>query len=123
MVVVGRNNVPIRGGNALSVLHRFINPDVNFLDYRAMLGKQIVAGATKFSGFGTFIGGKLAKQTYSIEPHPIYFDKLNTLVNKNDLADGVEMSNLCISDGTTNTKDFVIHLEEGCFACNLALTR
>lgn len=100
MVVVGRNNVPARGGNTLSVLHRFINPDVNFLDYRAMLG------------FGTFIGAKLAKQTYAVEPHPIYFDKLNTLVNKNDLTDGVEMSNLCISDGVTLSKDFIIHLEE-----------
>lgn len=38
MVVVGRNNVPARGANALSVLHRFLNSDVNFVDYRAMLG-------------------------------------------------------------------------------------
>jgi hypothetical protein len=35
------------------------------------------------------------------------------MVNENDLSSTVEQSNLCINNGMEDTKDYVIHLEEG----------
>jgi len=58
----------------------------------------------------TYIGASLSKKTFSIEPNPIYFDKLKRLVKDNDLTAGVELSNHCISNQAT--KEFSIDSEE-----------
>jgi hypothetical protein len=40
--------MPSRGGDSLSILHTFVNPHVNFIDYRAMLGAASVLRILNF---------------------------------------------------------------------------